>query len=60
MLRGNKSDCTMLILGIRKKALVSKKLRVNPKRFEKLIISLRTAYARNLVLDKEHHHIQIY
>jgi hypothetical protein len=33
--------------------LVSKKiLRVNPK-FEKLIISLRTAYARDLVLDKE-------
>jgi hypothetical protein len=34
-------------------ALVSKKLlRINPK-FEKLIISLRTAYARGLVLDKE-------
>ena len=34
-------------------ALVSKRLlRINPK-FEKLIISLRTAYARDLVLDKE-------
>jgi hypothetical protein len=36
-------------------ALVSKKLlRINPKKFEKLIISLSTAsYARDLVLDKE-------
>ena len=35
-------------------ALVSKNLRVNPKKFEKLIISLGTAsYARDLVLDKE-------
>ena len=35
------------------KSFVSKKLlRINPK-FEKLIISLRTAYARDLVLDKE-------
>ena len=55
MLHSNKSDCTKLILAIGKerKALVSKKLlRVNPK-FEKLIISLRTAYARDLILDKE-------
>jgi hypothetical protein len=34
-------------------ALVIKRLlRINPK-FEKLIISLRTAYARDLILDKE-------
>ena len=33
--------------------LVSKELlKINPK-FEKLIISLRTAYARDLILDKE-------
>jgi hypothetical protein len=36
------------------KSFVSKKLlRINPMKFEKLIISLRTAYARDLILDKE-------
>ena len=36
------------------KSFVSKKLlRINPKKFEKLIIALRTAYARDLMLDKE-------
>ena len=56
ILRSNKSDCTKLILAIGKghlQSLVSKRLLgINPK-FEKLIIALRTAYARDLILDKE-------
>ena len=52
-MHSNKSYCTKLISAIGK-ALASKKLlRIHPMKFEKLIISLRTAYARDLVLDKE-------
>jgi hypothetical protein len=48
MLRSNKSDCTKLISAIGKDLVSKRLLRVNPT-FEKLIISLRTAYARDLL-----------
>ena len=51
--RTNRTEFYFLCSERAAKALVSKRLlRINPK-FEKLIISLRTAYARDLVLDKE-------
>jgi hypothetical protein len=52
-IRTNRREFYFLCSERAAETLVSKKiLRVNPK-FEKLIISLRTAYARDLVLDKE-------